>query len=284
MVQTITAPRIGVLPFWGLLAFFVWTSQAFGQSLDFERNDKTTYVLNTANDISLTFTALLTSGIGTFLYYQMQVPPESKIPAKDDLLPWDRKFAGRYSETADLMSDIGTVLAVTPLAIGGIALKTGRSTTEEFGIFSLMLVQSILFQNGINLAFRSMELWPRPYIYAEGGEGKKKAEKAKAEAYGSFFSGHTSAAFTIAVFTTEWYSETFRNPVNTRVVRALAFSLAGVEGALRIAAGKHYPSDVIVGALVGTGVSYGILEMHKKENQKYCLWVVPGAAGTTIWF
>lgn len=108
------------------------------------------------------------------------------------------------------------------------------------------------------------------------------AEKAKGEAYGSFFSGHASAAFTVAVFTSEWFSNVYPNSANTGVVRALAFSLAGLESALRIAAGKHYPSDVAVGALVGTAVSYGILFMHKKRNEKFSFWVGPNATGITF--
>lgn len=274
------------LPLWGFFVFCLWVGSGFCQPQETNQGNfiPGDYVLTAANDISLTFTALLTSGIGTYLYYQMQVPSEGCFRSQDDLLPWDKKFAGRYSETADLMSDVGSIMAVAPLVVGGIAVKTGNSSMAEFGTFSLMFFQSILFQSGINLAIRSLELWPRPYIYAESGDGKSKAEKAKAEAYGSFFSGHASAAFTVAVFTSEWYGETFKNPRNTRVVRALAFSLAGLEGVLRIAAGKHYPSDVIVGALVGTGISYGILEMHKRKNQEFLVWVFPGAAGLTLRF
>ena len=65
-------------------------------------------------------------------------------------------------------------------------------------------------------------------------------------------------------------------------MRATAYSLAGLESALRVAAGKHYVSDVVVGALVGTGVSIGILEMHRKRNDKFSLGVGPGVAYITL--
>lgn len=238
------------------------------------------YSLSYSNDIPLTTMALLTSGFGSYLYSQMEIPDH--VMDKGNLLPWDRKFAGRYSESADLASDIGVVFAVAPLAVGGLALYSKDSDWQEFGTFSLMLVQAALFQSGINLALRSLEIWPRPYVYAESGKGKKAAENAKGEAYGSFFSGHASAAFTVAVFTSEWFAQTHPNSVNTGVVRALAFSLAGLESALRIAAGKHYPSDALAGALVGTAVSYGILAMHKKRNEKFTFWVGPGMTGVTF--
>jgi membrane-associated phospholipid phosphatase len=67
-------------------------------------------------------------------------------------------------------------------------------------------------------------------------------------------------------------------------MRASAYSLATLESVLRIAAGKHYFTDVLVGALVGTGVSFGILEMHKNRDEKYSFWVGPNVAGITLRF
>lgn len=238
------------------------------------------YTLNFAQDFTITLTAAGMTGLGTFLYYRMEIPDD--FYDQDELLPWDRPFAGRYSETADRMSDVGTILAVAPLAVGGYALYSGNSTGKEFATFSLMLLQSIGISNGINHAVRALEIWPRPFIYAESGEGKEKTKEAKAEAYGSFFSGHATAAFCIATFTDQWFRTVYKSSPYTSIVRATAYSLAGLESVLRVAAGKHYPSDVIVGALVGTGVSFGVLSLHKNRNENYSFWVGPNMAGVTF--
>ena len=63
------------------------------------------------------------------------------------------------------------------------------------------------------------------------------------------------------------------------LVWAGSLSLAGFVGALRIAAGKHYPTDVVAGALVGTGVSLSILGFHKKKPQNSAIVVGPGFMG-----
>ena len=86
----------------------------------------------------------------------------------------------------------------------------------------------------------------------------------------------------MAVFTGEWFSEMYPQSPFRGVVWAGALSAAALEGVLRIAAGKHYPTDVVVGALVGSGVSLAVIEIHKKRDERFSLWVYPGAAGLTI--
>ena len=110
------------------------------------------------------------------------------------------------------------------------------------------------------------------------------AEKAEGEAYGSFFSGHTSAAFTVAVFTGEWFSEVYPSSPYRGIVWAGSLSAAGFVGILRIAAGKHYPSDVIVGALVGTGISLSVIRLHRVKNERVSLIAGPNTLGMSVRF
>ena len=249
----------------------------FAQASEAERP---TYKLNFENDFPVTLAAGGMFGIGMFLYSRMDTP--NNLKDKDELLPWDKPLAGRYSEKADKASDIGSVFAIAPLVVGGIAWHDGSSTGGEFATFSVMFLQAIGIGNGLNLAMRSLEIWPRPYMYAEDGDGRNKAENAKSEAYGSFFSGHATAAFTVATFTDQWFRTAYPNSPYKGIMRASAYSLATLESILRVAAGKHYFTDVLVGALVGTGVSIGILEMHKDGNEKFSVWVGPGVAGITL--
>jgi membrane-associated phospholipid phosphatase len=250
---------------------------SFAQASEAERP---TYKLNLENDFPVTLAAGGMFGIGMFLYSRMDTPDNPKD--KGNLLPWDKPLAGRYSENADRASDIGSVFAIAPLVVGGIAWHDGSSTGGEFATFTVMFLQAIGIGNGINLAIRSLEIWPRPYMYAESGDGREKAENAKSEAYGSFFSGHATAAFTVATFTDQWFRTAYPNSPYKGIMRASAYSLATLESVLRVAAGKHYFTDVLVGALVGTGVSIGILEMHKDRNENFSVWVGPGVAGITL--
>lgn len=230
------------------------------------------YELSLKKDLSLTFAAAFTSIYGSYRYSQMEVPEPDEVFDQSRLLPWDKPVAGRYSKSADRASDWVSVLGVAPLAIGGISWYRGDADGYDFGAFSLMLVQALAIQSGINLMVRSLEFWPRPYVYGEEGPAFEKARDAKGEAYGSFFSGHASAAFTIAYFTGDWFSEVYPNSRYKGVVWASALSAASLVGVLRIAAGKHYPTDVFVGALVGAGVSFSVIELHKKKGDKVSLY------------
>ena len=78
-------------------------------------NADSEYRLNFAEDLTLSLSAMGISGIGTYLYYNMRAP--DNIKSKDELLPWDKPLAGRYSKSADIASDVGKIFAVTPLAI-----------------------------------------------------------------------------------------------------------------------------------------------------------------------
>jgi membrane-associated phospholipid phosphatase len=64
----------------------------------------------------------------------------------------------------------------------------------------------------------------------------------------SFPSGHTSLAFTLATSISLQYPKWY--------IIVPAYTYAGTVGYSRMHLGAHYPSDVLVGAIVGTGSAY----------------------------
>ena len=88
----------------------------------------------------------------------------------------------------------------------------------------------------------------RPVLYTEDAANEADALKNQR----SMPSGHTSAAFAFA--TAYWLN----NPNVSTPPKILAFVAAAGVGALRVAAAKHFPSDVLVGAMLGTGVAFAV--------------------------
>lgn len=87
--------------------------------------------------------------------------------------------------------------------------------------------------------------------------------------YLSFFSGHTSLTFAVATSTAMIFEK--ENPGISGMLWSSLLGAAGLTGYLRIAADKHYMTDVITGALAGTLTAYLITknqQRHFFKNKK----------------
>jgi membrane-associated phospholipid phosphatase len=76
----------------------------------------------------------------------------------------------------------------------------------------------------------------------------------------SFPSGHTSTAFATATSVSLCYPKWY--------IIVPAYAYAGTVGYSRMHLGAHYPSDVIIGALIGTGSAYLTHIINKKLSYK----------------
>ena len=242
------------------------------------------YEVSVRLDVPLTLGIALTSALGVYQYYGMDRKDADDLKPKSEFWAWDRPFVGHYNGWATTVSHYSGALVVAPLVLAGYSWYRGDADAHDFGAFTLMFVETFALQNAINQIVRSSQLWPRPYIYAKRGEGREKAESARGEAYGSFYSGHASAAFTVAVFTGEWFSEIYPNSKYKPLVWASSFALASGVAGLRVVAGKHYPTDIVVGALMGTGISFGILKLHEFCKKNISFWAIPGNFGAIFYF
>lgn len=158
---------------------------------------------------------------------------------------------------ADRASDWMSLAIALPFAWEGYNWKTGKSDAGEVATFLLTAVEIGFLQNGMNLLVRSLRLWPRPELYSSG------ADISRGEAWGSFYSGHTSAAFALAVFGGMWFDA--KNPGSSLspVVWSVSLASASLVSVLRVWAGKHYPSDVLAGAAIGSLSSFAVLRLHR---------------------
>jgi hypothetical protein len=82
----------------------------------------------------------------------------------------------------------------------------------------------------------------------------------------SFFSGHTTQAFTLAAVISETYDETW--------IDVTAYSLASLAAVARTYHDKHFASDVLTGAIVGTLVGKSVVA-HNKDLRANKLSVTP---------
>jgi membrane-associated phospholipid phosphatase len=75
---------------------------------------------------------------------------------------------------------------------------------------------------------------------------------------GSFPSGHAMGAFSVAAV----FAESYRDK---RWVPWLSYGLATLVGASRLALGRHFPGDVVVGAVLGASIGRGVVARSAEE-------------------
>jgi membrane-associated phospholipid phosphatase len=231
---------------------FLWGS-SFAQTV------RGAYDLTWQRDIPLAV-----GSVGSFAFGQWRIMNMDAYDGrydKNDLMPWDRPFAGRWNAKADLASDILTGAGAFPLVLSVSDWSRGRLGGSDVAVQLAMLSEVLALQSGINLAVRSLAVWPRPFLLGSKGGTERNSKDAS----GSFYSGHSSAAFSIAVFSSCWYDRTHPGSRYSPWIWGGSLAVAATTASLRVIAGKHYPSDILVGALVGSLVGWAVPRMHQAQ-------------------
>jgi membrane-associated phospholipid phosphatase len=183
---------------------------------------------------------------------------------ESDVNSFDRGVAGWDSEDYATASDIAVTLSVVaPFALD--ALETHRKGTSwnHFANDALLISRSILVSGAVQEAVKLLAQRPRPRLYGVE-EGDPALEDD--EEYVSFYSGHTTTAFAAGMSYATLYAS--RHPTeNSRWwVYAGAMTLGTTVGVLRIQAGSHFPTDVILGAVMGTAFGIAIPRIHQRDQ------------------
>jgi undecaprenyl-diphosphatase len=140
-------------------------------------------------------------------------------------------------------SDLG-LLAVA----GGVTLDLTR---RDEGGRVLAAAGGAVLTMGITEILKHIVGRPRPDRYLEG---------STAECLGdSFPSGHTSVVFSLA--TSYWLAQRDLDG-NPGVEGWVTLAGAGMVGLSRVAAGRHFPSDVLAGAVLGSGIGVGLYQIR----------------------
>jgi membrane-associated phospholipid phosphatase len=115
----------------------------------------------------------------------------------------------------------------------------------------------------VNLALTDVvkRLADRPRPYAHFCRPYRPEDLAKDDAHYSFYSGHTSTAFAMAV--TAGMLSHYHGYRNEAGVWATGLTLATTTAVLRIAADRHYATDAIAGAAAGIFIGWLVPRLHR---------------------
>ena len=114
------------------------------------------------------------------------------------------------------------------------------------------------FVNGMVAGLASRE---RPYRDdCVGPEETQSRDCRESKRYRSFFSGHTSTAFTIAGLTCQHHAHLplYGGGAPEALTCATSFLAAATVGSMRVVSDQHFATDVLVGAALGTFSGLGL--------------------------
>ncbi len=179
-----------------------------------------------------------------------------------DVLPIDRWTAGRRLDSVSFASDIALASLVASVPLFDLLdVRLSRGGWFEWLEDLLVIGQTVMINLAINQVTKIGMRRPRPRVYDVPAGDPLLAEP---DNFLSFYSGHSSTIFSagVALGMTYW----FRHPEST--VRALPMAIAVGAGlgvaSMRVIAGKHFLSDVFVGALLGSVTGVLVPWVHRR--------------------
>ena len=222
------------------------------------------HALHLPVDIGLT--AAFAAGAGLFQW----TAPETFVlpchPCGPQLVnELDRVAVGRLDHGWDTATDVmlGVAMASPVLASGLYALTSAeRAHLEGWLTDGLLAGEAIMGTLFLAQIAKHAVGRQRPFTYAMGAE---ESSTVGFDASRSFFSGHTAAAFAGVVVMASTVS---RQPLSTGwKVGAWTggLALATTVGVGRVMAARHFPTDVIAGAAVGTLVGWLVPWLHRRS-------------------
>jgi membrane-associated phospholipid phosphatase len=219
---------------------------------------------------------------------------------KDDLAPDQCRWCTKNSFDDGIRSGIvwsesnkNTAHHLSNFSLGAIPLlglsalafldsKFEIPNSDKFSGFmnaSLIVFEAAAISMALNQAVKLMVARERPYARSLADGGKDNYDSRL-----SFYSGHTSTAFVLAVSTATLLD--MKGSKYAPYVWGANLLLASLVGYFRIAADKHYFTDVITGAIIGAAIGYLVPKyLHNKidsyePESKDNLTIIPWAYST----
>jgi len=220
--------------------------------VDFASAQPSPYTLKTGREALLVGGGAVVTGLGHFLGSRVQPPDPEKLDM-NGINAFDRLTVNMHYPGTATVSDV-TLFSCAALPLIP-ALSTGSGQTNREAL--LMVLEAYLINEGITKLTKVLVRRARPYAY------HRPREILKGDASQSFFSGHTSMAFAGAVAAGLLTQELHSGSEVNSAIWSVSMGLALTTGICRITSGKHFPTDVLIGALAGSLVSYLVLKLHQ---------------------
>ncbi len=190
------------------------------------------------------------------------IPLRDRDPWDDELLELDKGVRDNFSRRASHISD---GLLATSIAAPALYL-TGSTIDDADGDRLLIYGQSMAINVALASITKQLVQRPRPYTYSSDPKVRAYLKSAGTDAYMSFYSGHAALSFGAATTGAYLLNTGDASPAAKNIAWGAGFGVAAMTAALRVRAGKHFYSDVLVGSIVGASVGFLVPALHADDK------------------
>ena len=225
------------------------------------------YEIKIKKEIPYLTTGIIMTSVALLAEHNNPIKPYSaeQVFALDrgSVNPFDRSATYNWSPSAHKASNI-LISTATFLPIIFIANHHLRSDLIPLAVMS---AEVMLVNFGATILMKNLANRARPLTY---NTVVPLEERTNATSRESFFSGHASHTTAASIYFAKVVTD-YHPDMKTSLKVALwatMTTLPAVTAYLRVRAGKHFPTDVIVGYLVGGSIGYFIPHLHKLQARK----------------
>ncbi len=172
---------------------------------------------------------------------------------------FDRIALDRWSIPAHTTSDVLMFGSVAISLAGGVINQNG----QDLEIPIALVLESMLVNSGITSLVKNWVARPRPYTY---GIHLPPGQRPRNGNLVSFWSGHTSTASSATMATAFMVQRSPASQDTKTITWIAAAGLPLAVGYYRVKAGRHFPTDVLVGYFFGALVGWAVPYFHRNEG------------------
>jgi membrane-associated phospholipid phosphatase len=138
----------------------------------------------------------------------------------------------------------------------------GNTIDDADGDKLLIYGQSLAINAMIAGVTKRLVQRPRPYAYSKDPMVRKYIQEEGDDAFMSFYSGHSALGFGAATTGAYLLAASGASPSARAFAWGGGFMVAAATANLRVRAGKHFYSDVLIGSAIGISVGYIVPAVH----------------------
>jgi membrane-associated phospholipid phosphatase len=195
--------------------------------------------------------------------------------------PMDRWAVGPKSSGWSDLSDLTKRLTLaTPIALELVSLATPSKERAAGLVADAVVISEVMLITGALTALLKDGVGRRrPWSYDVDATDRP----FERDTMRSFPSGHSSETFAAATVGCVTFVRRHQ-PGAAGAVAACGpgYALAAVTAGLRVSAAAHFPTDVLLGSLIGTGVGLAVPLLHDDPRRRHHLMLTPSPGGLGV--